>query len=237
MNFTVGMTGIESLLSLIGNGNSIVRCELPLIADGYVENYTTICEDDLKSPKTPTVVKEILTELISQRINGVTCDLGCGDGYIIRNIKNLPYKIAVDIALPYLESLPNDILKIHSAVESVPLGSHTIDSIICTDVLEHVLRPNDLALEIDRLLAWGGDLFLAFPYKQDLSVYDSPEYKAQCKQYKYVHLRSIDDALIDRLFPNYYIWHSEVITEGMDEMKFKPYPIKFVHMARKSNAR
>lgn len=215
---------------------TILHCELPAHLKDYAENYRIICEDDLKSSKTPMAVKKMLYDLVDERASGIICDLGCGDGYIIQRIESHT-KIAVDIALPYLENLSPDILRIYGSVDDVPLEDNSVNTIICTDVLEHVLSAESLAKEIDRLLTPGGDLLMAFPYEQDLSVYDLPEYKSQCKQYKQVHLRSIDDDMIDALFPKFYIWSSEMITVGMAEMKFKPYPIKFIHMTRKSNAR
>ena len=182
---------------------TIIHCELPAHLDDYITNYEIICEDDLKSPKTPTIVKEILFDLIDERANGVICDLGCGDGYIIQNIESNT-KIAVDIALPYLENLSPDILRIYGSVDNVPLEKHSIDTIICTDVIEHVLDVKSLAMEIDRLLAQGGSICMAFPYKQDLRVYDSPEFKALCKQYKYVHFRHPFSYYFT--IPNMIIW-------------------------------
>jgi SAM-dependent methyltransferase len=198
--------------------------------DDYTENYDQICNDDLKEPKTPEIVKQIVSKLVIERAKGVTCDLGCGDGYVIRQVPTR-HRVAVDIAFSYLERLPS-ILKLWCRVEEVPLQSKSIDTIICTDVIEHVLDAQLLADEIDRLLAPTGQLLLAFPFEQDLSVYDLPEYKARFGKYKYVHLRSMNDATIADLFPHFRVQFSKLITEGMKFMVFKPYPIKFVQLIR-----
>ena len=199
--------------------------------DDYSENYDQICADDLNEPKTPSVVKEIFTGLIQERVSGVTCDLGCGDGYTIKRI-NAPRKIAVDIAALYLEGLPESIMRIWGRVEDVPLRSRCVDTIICTDVIEHVLDAKLLANEVNRLLKSNGRLLLAFPFEQDLSVYDLPAYKTKYGKYKYVHLRSIDDDLISDIFPAFDIRYTHLITEGMQFMEFKPFPIKFIEMTR-----
>lgn len=200
--------------------------------DDYSENYDLICEDDLARPKTPTVVKQVFSELVTPRAKGIVCDVGCGDGYVLRRLSN-ERRIALDIALPYLEALPPEILRLWSRVENVPLRARSVDTLICTDVLEHVLDPSALATEIDRLVATDGAALIAFPFEQDLSVYELPEYRAKYAKYKYVHLRSINDALIDELFPSFRIVFEQLITEGMPLMEFKPFPIKFLELRRR----
>ncbi|MFC1824488.1 class I SAM-dependent methyltransferase [Thermodesulfobacteriota bacterium] len=167
--------------------------------------------------------------MIKERAFGVTCDLGAGDGYVIQRVK-ASQRIAVDIAYSYMEQLPEEIMRIWGRAEDVPMNSGCIDTMICTDVMEHVLDPQLLADEMRRLLKASGQILLAFPYKQDLSVYHLPAYQAKYGKYKYVHLRSIDDDLIAHFFPEYEIGYSHLISEGMDSMEFKPYPIKFVEM-------
>ena len=198
----------------------------------YRENYEEICRDDLKVPKTPTIVKEIIKDLVSERVGRIVCDVGCGDGYIINNI-DADIKIAVDIAYPYLELLPDYIIRIYGPAEDIPLDRRSVDTIICTDLLEHVIFPEAVAGEFNCLVKSCGNILLAFPYKQDLSVYDLPEYKKEQKQYKYVHLRSIDDEFIAKLFPKFKVKFEQLIEDGMAEMKYKPYPIKFLELVRK----
>ena len=199
--------------------------------DEYSENYDEICRDDLAEPKTPTIVKEIFADLVIARAAGVVCDLGSGDGFVVRRVE-APLRIAVDIAFPYVKRLPDEILRLWARVEDVPLRSGAVDTIICTDVLEHVLDPQALAGEIDRLLKPDGRILLAFPFEQDLGVYELPEYKAKYGKYKLVHLRSIGDGLVQELFPGFTVVFERLITEGMALMEFKPFPIKFVELRR-----
>jgi|GEM_PF-2793406 len=209
-----------------------IACFLQQFND-YTANYEQICTDDLVTPKTPSIVKQIFTQLVQERARGITCDLGCGDGYVIQRVES-PEKIAVDIAFDYLKRLPESMMRIWGEVETVPLASGCIETIICTDVLEHVQDATLLAREIDRLLQPEGKVLLAFPFEQDLSVYDLPEYKAKYAKYKYVHLRSVDDVLITELFPEFEVRFSHLIVEGMKFMEFKPYPIKFVELVRRN---
>lgn len=202
--------------------------------DDYTENYDQIAADDLSEPKTPPAVKQIFTQLVQERARGVVCDLGCGDGYVIQRLGDRGQRIAVDLAFAYLELLPGEIAALWSTVEDVPLRSGSIDTILCTDVIEHVLDATLLAREIDRLLAPDGQALLAFPFEQDLGVYDLPEYRAKYGKYKYVHVRSITDALVADLFSGFEVRFEHLITEGMAAMDFKPYPIKFVELGRRA---
>jgi SAM-dependent methyltransferase len=197
--------------------------------DDYTENYDRICADDLEAPKTPSVVKQIFTRLVAERAGGIVVDLGCGDGHVIRRI-DAPVKVAVDIALEYLRRLPPAITRVWSRIEDAPLADGVFDTVVCTDVLEHVQDVKPVRDRIVRALRPGGRALLAFPFEQDLSVYDLPAYRARFGKYKYVHLRSIDDAFIDRTFPELERVFEHLITEGMAAMEFKPYPIKFVDL-------
>lgn len=199
--------------------------------DAYSANYDRICADDLEEPKTPDVVKRIFAELVVERTRGTVCDLGCGDGYVIRRI-DAPTRVAVDIALPYLERLPPPILPVWSRIEGSPLRTSCADTIVCTDVLEHVLDAEALVAEIERVLKPDGTLLIAFPFEQDLAVYDLSDYKAKYAEYEFVHLRSISDDTIAELFPRFETRFTRLITEGMALMEFKPFPIKFVELAR-----
>ena len=75
----------------------------------------------------------------------------------------------------------------------------------------------------------------ACPWKQDLSVYDLPEYKAKFKQYKYLHLRSVDENMIANCFSDFKEISSTEITVAMKSMLFKPYSIKFFQFVKKHN--
>jgi predicted TPR repeat methyltransferase len=200
--------------------------------DDYTENYDQICADDLRVPKTPSVVKQRFARLVAERARGIVADLGCGDGWVLRHLQ-APVKVAVDIALEYLRRLPADVTRLWSRIEEAPLRDGAFDTIVCTDVLEHVQEVKPVRDRIVHALRPGGRALLAFPFEQDLGVYDLPAYRAKYAKYRYVHLRSIDDAFVRRTFPELQVVFETLITEGMAAMEFKPYPIKFVELARR----
>jgi 2-polyprenyl-3-methyl-5-hydroxy-6-metoxy-1,4-benzoquinol methylase len=170
---------------------------------------------------------------VAERASGIVADLGCGDGWVIRHI-DAPVKVAVDIALEYLRRLPPTITRVWSHIEDAPLKDAAFDTVVCTDVLEHVLDIKPVRDRIVRALRPGGRALLAFPFEQDLTVYDLPAYRAKYAKYKYVHVRSIDDAFVRNTFHELEPVFETLITDGMATMEFKPYPIKFMELVRRA---
>jgi ubiquinone/menaquinone biosynthesis C-methylase UbiE len=193
----------------------------------FVVNYEQIAYDDIKSGYTPIEVKNFLIDYCNKIITnlGTIIDIGCGNGYILWKLK-AKEKIAIDIALTNLTQIPNYITRICCNAENIPLDDEIADYIICTDVFEHVQDEKKLSNEIKRLLKKGGKLILACPFKQDLSIYKTDAYIKNNKQYKYVHLRSIDDKMILENFKELTLMETRLIKKGMKYMKLKPYPIK-----------
>ena len=96
----------------------------------------------------------------------------------------------LDISIDYLTQITDSsILRILCNAEEIPLESNSINTIICTDVFEHVENEMNLVGEISRLLPVGGQLLLATPWEQDLSVYETEEYITKYKKYDFVHFR------------------------------------------------
>ncbi|MBE0426192.1 MAG: class I SAM-dependent methyltransferase [Nitrospirae bacterium] len=105
------------------------------------------------------ILGELYHDLLKKHATGVLLDLGCGNvplydvyrEYVTDNIcidwnKN-PY-------LDYETDFNNFI----------PLESNTFDTILCTDVLEHIAEPHKLFGEMARLLKPNGKLILAVPF-------------------------------------------------------------------------
>ena len=89
-----------------------------------------------------------------------------------------------------------------------------------------------MASELIRILKPTGNLLLACPWEQDLSVYKSEEYIKKYKKYKYVHLRSVDHEVINSCFSELHLLSSTLVEIGMKQMKIKPYPIRFMHFQK-----
>lgn len=160
-------------------------------------------------------------------------DVGCGFGYIINQIPSTNRKVAVDISLSQLKKVSDTCTKIRTFSEDIPIDSSYFDIVICTDVFEHVEQVDDLSYELYRLLKPGGMLLFASPWEQDLSVYESKEYKEKFQKYDFVpHVRSLDYKMINKHFRGLKIISNTTITVAMKSMVLKPYAIKFIQFIK-----
>ena len=129
-----------------------------------------------------------------QRNDPTLVDIGCGSGKLLSKISSAN-KYGVDISANYLaEALTSGASLIKSDIDDLPYLDSFFDCVICTDVLEHVMRLDDAVDELNRILKPGGMLIIRVPFREDLSSYLAHEY-----QYKYAHLRNFDQYSL-RLF-------------------------------------
>jgi len=101
-------------------------------------------------------------------------DYGCGDGALIGVLHQQlrgrrcelhgfdPNALAVELAGAALASHGVDA-SIHASLESMP--DAYFDRVLCTEVIEHASRPEDLLREIGRLLKPGGRLVMTTPIR------------------------------------------------------------------------
>lgn len=97
-------------------------------------------------------------------------EVGCGAGHVLKEIhktidnKNL---IGVDPLKNWLEQakkrLGNNAELIRGLGEELPFDSNSIDYVICTEVLEHVLDPKILLIELKRVIKENGRIITSIP--------------------------------------------------------------------------
>lgn len=200
--------------------------------DDYIEDYEMKGRDKKDHISLETkILKNLCQVLITNKYDKVI-DVGCGNGHIINNIKT-KYRVAVDISSYQLNNVNSDVIKVRCNVEKIPI-QHSFNVVICTDVFEHVKKPDKLVDEIYRLLRVDGRLLFAIPWKQDLSVYETKEYKEKYGKYKYVHLRRIDEKTLKTFFTDRFDIISETEIDAIkDYMTLKPYSVKFIYMKKR----
>ena len=94
---------------------------------------------------------------------GLILDIGCGDGVKMNYFKKLGTTkevIGLDIAESILKDKPN---RIYADAQYLPFKSNTFDSIICSEVLEHLPNPELCIKDIHRVLKREGFVFFSTP--------------------------------------------------------------------------
>jgi SAM-dependent methyltransferase len=87
---------------------------------------------------------------------GRMLDVGCGGG---------PYRVLFPHVDSYvgIDILPSRNVDVVGDVQQLPFVDSTFDTILCTELLEHVPKPGQALCEISRLLKPGGTLLLTVP--------------------------------------------------------------------------
>ena len=99
----------------------------------------------------------------AKTVDGVVLDLGCGDcPYKHLFGSNVIYKAMDTIDAENFDYGGSDIIKFDG--KTIPLENESVNHILCSEVFEHVLNPEQLIQEIKRVLKVGGDAFITIPW-------------------------------------------------------------------------
>lgn len=95
---------------------------------------------------------------------GLLLDLGCGETqYKDVFLKQVDRYIGIDVPSSFYEVSNIDV---YASGEALPFHSGSFDTVICTQVLEHVKEPSVIMGEISRVLKNGGHLILTAPFSE-----------------------------------------------------------------------
>jgi SAM-dependent methyltransferase len=85
-------------------------------------------------------------------------DIGCRDGYWSEKLKAKGYEVkSLDVEPHYPEALAHDI------ETGLPYKDNSFDVLWCTEVIEHLYRPEELFKEVERVLKSGGRAVFTTP--------------------------------------------------------------------------
>lgn len=168
----------------------------------YIRCYEKIALDDLEDPieKGKEYRHNELIKFIGNVYHFKILDVGSSQGLFLDKIK-AKFKVAFDISFSYLKEIDkNKMLPVLGKAEFLPFKESSLDVIICSDVLEHVLYPEMAIIEFHRVLKNKGKLYIVVPWKEDLTSYEI--YK---DIYEFTHLRTFDRDVIFSLLSNWKI--------------------------------
>lgn len=96
-------------------------------------------------------------------------DIGCGEGFLLKEIKNVAELVGTDIsktalnrAKEILTSRP-EIKLVKADAQRIPISDDYFDVILCSEMLEHVPYPKIVLKEFYRILKKTGNFVLSVP--------------------------------------------------------------------------
>lgn len=95
--------------------------------------------------------------LLANKLAGEMLDVGCGRQPYLPYFNHIENKLACDV------DARRGNIDFECYAHKVPLGDGSLDSILCTEVLEHVPEPLLVWKEFNRLLRPGGRVLLTTP--------------------------------------------------------------------------
>jgi len=157
--------------SMVRNGRVLDFSELapnlPLHIAAYLKQlYETAGEVEPDIPF-DWRINHALKVITSKSGGGVCLEIGAGDGVMTSSLEKLFEQVyTLDWALSYAKKVEAHTQKAICLVgdaQFLPFSNHCIDFVVCTEVLEHVLIPTQLLLEIRRVLTAEGLCYLTVP--------------------------------------------------------------------------
>ena len=97
---------------------------------------------------------------INKYSKGLLVDMGCGDVPYYNFYKN---NISDNFCIDFNKSLEHTDL-VADLNEKIDVESNKYDTVLCTDLIEHLKKPNVLFSEISRILKVKGNLILSVPF-------------------------------------------------------------------------
>ncbi|MFH1551657.1 MAG: class I SAM-dependent methyltransferase, partial [bacterium] len=130
------------------------------------QEYFELAEKGHLKKTTFPIHREILNKC--QKKKGLIVDLGCGTGLdISKMVSNNNFCLGIDISQLAIDKAKSrkmentDFLK--SDLENLPLENKSVDIITSFFTFEHLLNPEKVLSEADRILKENGEIFILCP--------------------------------------------------------------------------
>lgn len=128
----------------------------PQAYDEHFDKWLPMTERQAKNPWPYKIV-------MARKCKGFVLDAGCGYGCLSRFIKNGLFMDFSKVALKK-RWVGGERPRIFGSVENMPFREEVFDSVIATDVMEHLDDPKRFVAEVYRVLRKGGFFTFASPW-------------------------------------------------------------------------
>lgn len=150
--------------------------------------------------------KMILSTISKYKKDGRFLDAGCGTGLVLRHLPSC--SVGIDINPRHIRKAQIYVSQsevLLADIEQIPFDQGTFSTVVCTDVLEHLLNPAKALVELYRVLQPGGVLIGTVPGRSPLwRLRFLSSTRPQEPYHRYFRRQEINDLLMQH---NYKVNH------------------------------
>lgn len=174
--------------------------------DAKIHDYTQVTAKCSATEDEFRRIHQSIKSRIDSKIESIL-DVGCGEAWVAKEyIKRGKKVISMDIS----EENPSRAVKNYKSENHIgiiadayhiPLKDNSIDCVIASEIIEHVINPKEFIDELLRVIKPGGKLIITTPYNETLTY----QLCVHCNKptTKHAHLHSFNENIIKELIPNY----------------------------------
>lgn len=166
--------------------------------DYFGERFAATAHDERR-------VHEYIVAKVPHHANKIL-DVGCGSAWVAQNfLKKNKYIFSLDISINNpLKAITKYTSEKHFGITAdsyfLPFRSNSFDAVIASEIIEHVVSPEEFVSELLRVLKKDGSLIISTPYKEiiqkTLCIHCNNETPI------HAHLHSFDENKLLALFRN-----------------------------------
>ncbi len=179
----------------------------------YLSCYQKLAAEDLHAPI--EVNREARHDALLRFIGNVrgkkVLDIGSSHALYLRRL-DAGFKVAFDLAFPYLNTITNsdNLVRVCGDAEALPFKPGFFDVIIVSDILEHVLVPENLIVRLRAICRRGTRLIIHVPWEENIEPYRE-------SRYEFSHLRTFNAYAFAQLWQGFYIKRARGTYPTLDE--------------------
>ena len=179
----------------------------------YLANYEEVARADLEQPfeHDRHVRHGVLLDFIGDVSGLRVIDVGSSHGGYLTQMQ-ASRRIALDIATPFLEAIPADsgIIRIRADAETLPIAPGSVDVVVVSDVLEHLLEPERFVQRLMQIATPATRVIVHVPWEENISRYEA-------SAYEFTHLRSFTRYTLGQLLFAFRIARERATYPALEE--------------------